>query len=256
MEVSWNPWHGCHKISPGCKFCYVYRMDERYDADSRLIKKNQSFDLPVRRKRDKSYKIAPGTMVWTCFTSDFFLEDADIWRQEAWSMIRERNDLHFTFITKRIHRFYDVIPEDWGDGYDNVSIGCTVENQDRADFRLPIFYNAPIKDKFIVCSPLLERIHLSPWLKGGAIREVSAAGESGYKVRVCDYEWILDIRRQCMEAEVDFHFQQTGAYLKKDGHIYYIKRKYQHSQARKAGIEYKAEKNGHNRNNSRYGSNL
>ena len=61
--------------------------------------------MPVRRRRDGSWKIAPGTMVYTCFTSDFLVEDADIWRQEAWAMIRERQDLRFLMITKRIDRF-------------------------------------------------------------------------------------------------------------------------------------------------------
>ena len=30
IYADWNPWHGCTKISPGCKYCYVYRQDEMY----------------------------------------------------------------------------------------------------------------------------------------------------------------------------------------------------------------------------------
>ena len=51
-------------------------------------------------------------------------------------MIRERSDLHFLFLTKRIERFMDCIPMNWNDGYDNATVGNTVENQDRADYRL------------------------------------------------------------------------------------------------------------------------
>ncbi|MEY8282879.1 hypothetical protein AALA13_03460 [Lachnospiraceae bacterium 50-23] len=47
--------------------------------------------------------------------------------------MRERSDLHFLFLTKRIERFMECIPEDWNNGYDNVTVGCTVENQDKAD---------------------------------------------------------------------------------------------------------------------------
>jgi len=75
----------------------------------------------------------------TCFTSDFLLKDADPWREDCWLMMKRRSDLWFYFFTKRIDRFMECVPEDWGDGYDNVLVGCTVENQEMADYRLPIF---------------------------------------------------------------------------------------------------------------------
>ena len=58
----------------------------------------------MRRRRDKSYLIPPGSRVYTCFSSDFLLEEADLWRDRAWEMIRWRSDLQFLFITKRILR--------------------------------------------------------------------------------------------------------------------------------------------------------
>ena len=128
----WNPWHGCHKISPGCSNCYVYRMDAKYDRISSDVVKTASFDLPVRKDRHGEYKIRSGESVGVCFTSDFFVEEADEWRKDAWSFMRERSDLHFFFITKRIARFNVSLPDDWGDGYDNVAIGCTVENMNMA----------------------------------------------------------------------------------------------------------------------------
>lgn len=84
LPASWNPWHGCTKISAGCKYCYVYRQDEMYGADvsSSEVRKTGNFNLPVKRKRDKSYKIGSGTLVYTCFTSDFFVDGADEWRSE------------------------------------------------------------------------------------------------------------------------------------------------------------------------------
>ena len=236
MSATWNLWHGCHKISPGCAHCYVYRMDSAHDRDGGRVYRTKSFDLPVRRGRDHAYKIPSGELVYTCFTSDFFLEDADSWRPEAWRMIRERQDLQFLFITKRIHRFYDCIPDDWGRGYPHVHIGCTVENRERAAFRLPIFREAPIAEKSIICEPLLEELDLSAYL-GPWVRQVIAGGESGQEARECDYRWILALRRQCESARVDFHFKQTGARLRKDGRLYRIPRRHQHAQARKAGID-------------------
>ncbi|WP_052446755.1 DUF5131 family protein [Candidatus Soleaferrea massiliensis] len=237
MPVSWNPWHGCHKISPGCLNCYVYRMDERHGKESTLVRKNGDFRLPISRSRSGEYKVPSGETVYTCFTSDFLVRDADSWRGEAWRMMRERSDLYFIFVTKRIDRLEACKPDDWGDGYDNVEICCTVENQDRADFRLPIFRDAPIKHKGIVCEPLLEPIDLRPYL-GDWVEQVIAGGESGEEARLCSYNWILDLRRQCMEFDVPFYFKQTGARFLKNGHVYRIARRYQHSQARKAGVDY------------------
>ena len=238
MYDGWNPWHGCHKISAGCLNCYVYRGDAKYGRDPSEVHKTASFDLPVRRKRDGRFLYQPADGVaYTCFTSDFLLEEADEWRTEAWEMIRERWDLNFHFITKRIHRFHECVPSDWGEGYPNVKIGCTAENQDRADYRLPIFLNAPIRSRFIILEPLLGPVNIRPYLTSG-IASVTVGGESGENARPCRYEWVLDLREQCMEAEIPFTFKQTGANFIKDGKRYSIPRKLQHAQAKKAGINY------------------
>jgi len=234
----WNLWHGCNKISDGCANCYVYRADERHGRDASQVYKTQAFGDPLRKKRDGSWKIPSGETVWTCFSSDFLLDTADEWRGEAWEMMRLRSDLHFFFITKRIHRLMDCLPPDWGDGYENVSICSTCENQDRADFRLPILNAAPIKHKFIACEPLLGPVNLLPYLNSN-VCQVVAGGESGAKARLCRYEWILSLRDQCMAVGMPFMFKQTGANFEKNGKIYRIPRKLQHSQARKAGINYK-----------------
>ena len=238
-SVMWNLWHGCHKLSPGCKHCYVYRGDVKRDVDSSVVAQMKNFDLPIRRKRNGDYKVPSGTMVYTCFTSDFFIEDADLWRMEAWAMMRERSDLNFMMITKRIDRFAQNLPEDWGDGYENVTICCTVENQMCADYRLPIYKAAPIKHKIIICEPLLERIDLSAFDIGMWIEQVVVGGESGYEARPCDFDWVMELHNVCVENDIAFWFKQTGAKFIKGKKLYSIKRQLQHSQARKAGINFK-----------------
>lgn len=235
--ANWNPWHGCHKLSPGCANCYVYRGDASRGRDASQVYRTQNYDLPLKKRRDGSWKIPSGEMVWTCFSSDFLLEDADEWRPWAWSMMKHRADLNFFFITKRIHRLADCLLPDWGTGYENVSICVTAEDQERADFRLPLLAEAPIRYKSISCEPLLGPIDLSRWL-GPHITQVVAGGESGPETRPCRYEWILNLRAQCMAAGVPFLFKQTGYRFIKDGKLYRVPRKLQHSQARKAGINY------------------
>lgn len=240
IYADWNPWHGCTKLSQGCKFCYVYRQDEMYGSEigSNVVRKTAAFNMPLKRKRDKSFKIPSGKIVFTCFTSDFLLEDADEWRQECWDMMKQRSDLWFYFFTKRIDRFAECVPDDWADGYDNVIVGCTVENQQMADYRLPIFRKAPIKHKSIIVAPMLSAVDLREYLDE-SIEEVAVSGESGVEARPCDYDWILSVRRQCVERDIPFRFHQTGARLVKDGRMYRIPRKFQLSQAHKANIDYR-----------------
>lgn len=153
----------------------------------------------------------------TCFATDFFLPEADEWRKEAWAMIKERQDIDFLILTKRIDRFPVSLPSDWDGGYENVNIGCTVENQKSADYRLPLFLSYPIKRRFIACAPLLEAIDLTPYLHG--VEHVTVGGETGREARECDYDWVLDIRKQCIEAKVTFWFKNTGSFFKRNGAV-------------------------------------
>lgn len=240
IYADWNPWHGCTKVSPGCRYCYVYRQDEMYGSEvaSSLCRKTAAFDLPLKRKRDKSWKIEPGKVVFTCFTSDFLLKDADEWRPDCWQMMRQRGDLWFYFFTKRIDRLAECLPDDWGGGYANVLVGCTVENQEMADYRLPIFKEAPIRHKSIIVAPMIGPIDLSAYLDE-TIEEVSVSGESGLYARPCDYGWVTSVREQCVERNIPFRYHQTGARLIKDGRMYRIPRRHQLSQAHKANIDFR-----------------
>lgn len=235
----WNPWHGCRKYSPGCQNCYVYRRDESVGRDASKVEKNAEFDLPLRKDRQGNWKLKPQDgPVYACMTSDFFLDVADPWRQECWDMIRTRRDLEFIIITKRIARFSRCLPPDWGDGYPNVTICCTCEDQTRADQRLPIFLEAPIRRRFLIHEPLLGPIQAEKYLASGLISQMICGGESGSAARPCHYEWILSLREQCIRQNVAFHFKQTGALFVKDGKTYRVRRPLQHSQAAKAGIDW------------------
>jgi protein gp37 len=229
--ASWNPWHGCRKFSPGCLNCYVYRMDGKFGRDPARFALTASYLLPLEKfkggKRKGSYKLQPdGETVYTCFSSDFFLEDADSFRLEAWRAIRCRLDLHFYIPTKRIHRFLDCIPPDWGDGYENVTIACTAENQAMADKRLPLFASLPIKHREVIVEPILERMDISSRLSG--LEQVIVGGESGATARICDFRWIVSLRRQCEAAHVPFRFKQTGArFINEEGRLVNVARMHQ-----------------------------
>lgn len=238
MSQMWNLWHGCTKKSEGCLNCYMYSIDAKHERNPYEVVKTGNFNLPIRKTRGNEYKFPSGTMFYTCFTSDFFVEQADEWRIEAWDMIKRRADCNFFMLTKRPERFFKSLPSDWGDGYDNVTIGVSCENQCRADQRLAIFSQLPIKHKTIALAPMIESIDIEKYLSS-KIELVTCDGESGVNARPLDYSWVLSVREQCIRADVSFIFRQTGAKLIKNGKMFLIPKKIQHAQARKAAIDYK-----------------
>ena len=172
-------------------------------------------------------------------TSDFFLEEADIWRDEAWDIIRKRTDVKFFLLTKRPQRVKEHLPADWGEGWENVMFNVTCENQRRADERIPILLSLPFRHKGIMCAPFIGPVTIREYLPAGQIEQVLCDGENYGGARPCHYEWILALREQCVAKEVAFRFHQTGARFVKDGRMYRVKRCHQLSQAHKANIDYK-----------------
>ena len=234
----WSPWRGCKKYSEGCKYCYIHKGDAKRDVDTNDIVPKDAFDKPVQKKKNGEYKVKSGT-VYMCFSTDFLIEEADLWRPECWQAIKERSDITFLFLTKRIDRFLKCIPDDWGDGYDNVIVCCTIESQETADYRLPILQNLSIKHKCITAQPLLENIEIEKYLDG--VELVVVGGESDKNARPLEYDWVLSIREQCIRKKVGFEFRQCGTYFIKDSKKYKLYTRMLMSQARKAGIDVKYE---------------
>lgn len=232
----WNPWRGCHKCSEGCKFCYIHKGDLKRGIDTNNIVKTEKFTAPIDKNRKGEYRIKSGQLVYVCFSSDFLLADADQWREECWNMIKERSDLHFLFLTKRIDRFAQCIPADWNDGYKNVTVGCTIENQKMADYKLSLFKQLPIIHKNVICQPLLEGIDIEKYLND--VELVVVGGESDYNARPFNYDWVLSLRQQCVNTNTNFEFRQCGTNFIKDGIQYKLNVRQLCSQAKKAEINY------------------
>ena len=231
MEITYNCWHGCHKKSEGCLNCYVYRRDESIGKNANEVYKTSFFDMPIRKDKKGNYKYKSGTTFDMCFSSDFFIEEADVWRQDVLEFIRIRNDCKFMCITKRPERILECIPDI--ETYDNLVIYCTMENQKRFNERAPIYLNLPLKYKGIMIEPMLERIDITKYLDKD-IDIIACGGESGDNARVLDFNWVKEIRQLCIKKGINFYFHQTGAKLLIDGKLYNIPRKFQHSQAKKA----------------------
>ena len=121
-------------------------------------------------------------------------------------------------------------------GYENVTVCCTIENQQSADRKLPVFCSLPVRHRCITAQPLLERVNLEPYLDG--VELVVVGGESDRNARSLDYDWVLDLRAQCIRKNVSFEFRQCGTHFIKDGRRYTLQTRDLCRQARLAGINY------------------
>lgn len=232
---TWNPWQGCIKVSPGCKFCYMYRDKERYKQDPKNIHRSarNTFRAPLSWTE-------PG-LVFTCSWSDWFIKEADEWRAEAWEIIRRTPHLIYQILTKRPERIEECLPPGWMkpglDGtlqFSNVWLGVSVENQDLAEQRLPILAKVTAAVRFVSFEPLLGAIKLSsiPVMTSGAaeVKKWTPAfewaiigGESGnetgrYRFRECQTDWIASLIHECESAGVPVFVKQVGSHIAKVYH--------------------------------------
>ncbi len=217
-DLIWNPWHGCHKYSEGCQNCYAFFLDKRYGRDTNEVLRNKSgFDLPIKKDRAGNYKLPPASNVRVCMASDFFIEEADEWRQEAWDIIRQRPDLMFSLLTKRASRIKDHLPPDWGDGWDNVTFAVSCENQKRLEERMPYLLDVPAKHRWISLKPFIGEVRLDEYISDGGIEWVLAGGENYLGSRPLHYEWVKEVSEACERYNVKFTFGQTGNVFIRDG---------------------------------------
>ena len=209
-DHTWNPWHGCSKVSPGCAHCYMFRDKKRYGQDPELIVRSAraTFNKPLAWK--------DAALVFTCSWSDFFHEAADAWREDAWDIIRRTPHLTYQILTKRPERIAAHLPADWGEGWPNVWLGTSVENQ-RWAVRAYQLCEIPASCRFISAEPLLGPVDLTAYEPRLDVRNplelldwVIVGGESGPRARPMDIAWARDLRNQCERYGVAFFLKQLG----------------------------------------------
>jgi protein gp37 len=218
-DHTFNPWWGCQRVSPACDHCYAETMAKRFGHKVWGAKSLRRFfgephwAAPVRWNTDAA---AAGVRrrVFSASMADVFEKRAELdpWREKLWALIRATPALDWLLLTKRPQLIASRLPADWGNGYRNVWLGTTTENQTEADRRLPHLMGVPARVHFVSAEPLLGALDLAPWMTGGErqLGWVIAGGESGPAARPSDSEWFRALRDQCSGAGVPFHFKQWG----------------------------------------------
>jgi protein gp37 len=208
-ETTWNPVTGCNKVSPGCLNCYAERFAERW----RGVKDHpyeQGFDIKIWQSRVQlplTWKRPQ--IIFVNSMSDLFHKHVPVEFIQSVFQVMKKSDWHiFQVLTKRPERLIEI--ENLLDWPDNIWMGVSVESSDYLG-RIDKLRKTGAKIKFLSLEPLLGPLQ-SLNLKD--IDWVIVGGESGPGARTMSEEWVVDIKDQCLKANVPFFFKQWGGVFK------------------------------------------
>lgn len=256
-DATWNPVTGCEEVSPGCDHCYAKTFAERFRGTPGHYFE-QGFDVQLRPdKLLLPFRWRKPRKVFVNSMSDLFHKDVpDAYIAEVFSVMARTPEHTYQVLTKRHGRMRSLLNRPsfrdnlavWGPWpLPNVWLGVSVEDQARADLRIPALLETPAAVRWISAEPLLGpvNLHAVRGLSGqyghqGAHRGIGTAdcpterhhhhddrcrfpldwvvvgGESGRGARPMHPAWARSLRDQCAEARVPFHFKQAGSALARE----------------------------------------
>jgi protein gp37 len=245
-----NAWHGCTKVSDGCKHCYAevstpVRVKRAAGLEVWGAKAARSetkgWEAQIRSMaHDVIYSAAGGPhRVFGQSLSDTFEDrrDLDPLRARFFAAMTRwtARSLTFQLLTKRPENVLRMVPPAWLTSWPaHVWIGATVESQAMAEERIPHLLRVPAPVRFLSVEPQIEAVLLDDgersWLTchGEPAEEccgsmsahgrhfhgidwVIQGGESGSKARPFDLRWARSMRDQCRAAGVAYFLKQLGA---------------------------------------------
>jgi protein gp37 len=215
-DATWNPVTGCTKISAGCDNCYAARFSERFRG-VRGHPFETGFDLTLRPERlTQPLDWKRPRMIFVNSMSDLFHKDIPDAYVSAVFDTMERADWHiYQVLTKRSSLLQKFINARYKArrAPAHMWFGVSVEHQ-QATSRIAHLQKAKAAVRFLSIEPLIGsvgKINLT------GIHWVIVGGESGPRARPMDPRWVIDIRNQCLAADVPFFFKQWGGRSPKAG---------------------------------------
>ncbi len=249
-DYTFNPWIGCTKVSPGCANCYAARQDghrkwtpEGWGKGKPRKRTSTANWQQVERWNKAAVGFLRRPRVFCASLADWLDDEVPVeWLADLLVLVSATKNLDWLLLTKRPEKFeprMKAVSElaghpaqalamswsGWGDAAPHVWVGTTVEDQQRADERIPWLLDIPARVRFLSCEPLLGPVRLS-WrevdqqlgliLYGhlktfeNSIHWVIAGGESGPGARPMHPGWVRGLRDQCQAAGVPFLFKQWG----------------------------------------------
>jgi protein gp37 len=257
-HATFNAWLGCTKVSPACDNCYAEALVTRrlgvgwgpHAARRRTAESTWRQPLAWDRRAGREGR---RLRVFCSSLADVFDNKApEGARDDLWELIAQTPNLDWMLLTKRPQNIARMLPPGWGDGWPNVWLGATVEDQEEAERRIPHLLRVPAAVHFLSCEPLLGPLDLrrvalgdgafldaltgrhsaeiafegGPGHAQDAIRRlpvlppalpavdwVIAGGESGPGARPTHPAWALLLRDQCVATFVPFFWKQNGEWV-------------------------------------------
>jgi len=223
-DYTCNPIKGCFPASEGCANCYAAGIAKRFSGPGLpfegLANKNgwtgkicfSSKEMEALDKlRDRPQRIFISSM------NDLFYPGIpESWLLDLWVKMVRKPETTFCILTKRAVemsrwlQYWKPVPAP------NVWIGVSVENQARANERIPLLLRAPAARRFISAEPMIGPIGLEDrWLGFGEtepaenrIDWVICGSESGPRRRPFDARWARNLCCQCDRAGIPFFLKQ------------------------------------------------
>ncbi len=199
-DKTWSPWTGCQAVSEACAFCYAEELDTRYGKASRWGphgKRARTSEDYWRRlgQWDRSAAVngvRPKVFASMCDPFDNHASIDPQWRADHWAQIRATPHLIHLLLTKRPQNIVRMLPADWGDGWPNVWLGTTVENQEEAERRIPNLLRVPARVHFLSCEPLLGPVDLRNIAIGNGVLLDALTGFHGCKLTLPNWQSVPD----------------------------------------------------------------
>lgn len=221
-DHTFNPWIGCQHVSPGCDHCYAETMmDKRYGRvewgpkGERKRTSDANWRLPIRwNEQAREFKRQHGRRprVFCASLADVFDNKVPPkWRKDLFALIRKCRRLDWLLLTKRPQNTAKMLPLDWhSDGYPNVWLGITAEDQKHFDERWAKLSMMRAVVKFVSYEPALGPLRfpnvrpLPDWVISG--------GESGSGARPLKLQWVRDVFADCRRHGIARFHKQWGHY--------------------------------------------
>jgi len=175
---------------------------EKYQAGFNVRTHASALEIPYGWKKP--------ALVFVNSMSDLFHADVPFsFIQKVFQVMKDCPHLTFQVLTKRSERLAELAPQlPWPK---NVWMGVSVED-DKVLHRVKDLKKVPSAVRFLSCEPLIGSLAK---LSVRGIDWIIAGGESGFKPRALDPDWVIELRNKCESAGVPFFFKQWGGRNKK-----------------------------------------
>ena len=221
-DHTFNPWIGCQHVSPGCDHCYAEAQNafRKWNGGTwgphapRKRTSEQNWRNPIKwdaKAREFKREHGHRPRVFCASLADVFDNQVpSSWRQDLFALIRECDRLNWLVLTKRPQNIVKMLPDDWGDGYRNVWLGVTAEDQNWFDRRWKHLQIISAVKKFISYEPAIGPLRLP---KEGPFPDwLISGGESGGGARPMKPRWARDVIADCRRRGVAPFHKQWGEY--------------------------------------------